>query len=334
MNAIRPRCASAAGKCSFPHRPATQGPWKRIGVLALLVLGLLFARPVGAEPGSKVCVVDDLSRKVCVSAFPKRVVSLAPSLTEMAFDMGAGNLLVGRSERCNEPAEALKIKVVGPYLNPDLERIIALGPDLVLTPEAGMRKEIVTRLDELGIPTMVDNSNTLDQIVNSMTRLGKLLGKEARARELVEHFQQRRQAVRERVEHARKPLIVFAVGMRPLVLAGGKSFIGSLIREAGGANIAEEAPVFYPKFSMEEVARRDPDIIVVLNKECRDDECLAAWQAHPDLKAVKHGFVYPVDADLIARPAPKIMDAFEQLAAILHPKLFKMPMTAKDHAHQ
>ena len=186
---------------------------------------------------------DDLSRQVCVSAFPKRVISLAPSLTEIVFELGAGHTLVGRTARCNEPPEALKIQDIGAYMNPDLERIIALRPDLVLSPETGMRKEVVDRLTELGIPAFVDNSNTLDEIVHSINRLGTILGRESDAKTIVQQFQQRRQAVRERVDHVSKPLILFAVGIRPLVIAGGRSFIGSLIREAGGVNVAEDAAV-------------------------------------------------------------------------------------------
>lgn len=294
-------------------------PWLISG---FIVSAILFMLPAAAEPGSRVCVEDDLSHQVCVSAFPNRVISLAPSFTEIVFDLGAGNKLVGRTARCNEPPEALKVPDIGAYMNPDLERIIALRPDLVLSPERGIRKEVVVRLTGLGIPTFVDDSETLDAIVHSVKRLGTILGREAEAETAVEQFQKRRQAVREQVLNADKPLVLFVVGIRPLVLAGGRSFIGSLIREAGGINVAEESTVPHPKFSMEEVVRRDPEVIIVLNKECRDDECFNEWQKHQDLRAVQRHRVYQIDADLIARPAPRIITALEQLAAILHPNVF------------
>jgi iron complex transport system substrate-binding protein len=296
--------------------------WLSWRICGLIVSAILLMLPAAAEPAPKVCVEDDLSRQVCVPAFPKRVISLAPSLTEIVFDLGAGHTLVGRTARCNEPPEALKIQDIGAYMNPDLERIIALRPDLVLSPETGMRKEFVERLAELGIPAFVDNSNTMDEIVHSINRLGKILGRESEANTVVQQFQQRRQAVRGLVDHVSKPLILFAVGIRPLVLAGGRSFIGSLIREAGGVNVAEEAAVPYPKFTMEEVARRDPDIIVVLNKECRGDECFNEWQRHHALSAVRNSQIYQLDADLVARASARIMDALEQLAAIFHPEIF------------
>ncbi|MBI5252693.1 MAG: cobalamin-binding protein [Desulfomonile tiedjei] len=295
-------------------------PWRICGLVA--VSAILFVPPAKAEPSPKVCVEDDLSRQVCVSAFPKRVISLAPSLTEIVFDLGAGHTLVGRTARCNEPPEVLKIQDIGAYMNPDLERIIALRPDLVLSPESGMRKEVVDRLTDLGIPTFVDNSRTLDEIVYLLSRLGTILGRESDAKTVAQQFRQRRQAVRERVDHVSKPLILFAVGIRPLVLAGGRSFIGSLIREAGGTNVAEDATIPYPKFNMEEVAKRDPDIIIVLNKECREDECFNEWQKHQALSAVRNNQIYQLDADLVARASARIMDALEQLAAIFHPKVF------------
>jgi len=300
-------------------KDSTRLLWRICG---LVVSAIVLMLPAAAEPAPKVCVVDDLSRQVCVPAFPKRVISLAPSLTEIVFDLGAGHTVVGRTERCNEPPEALKIQNVGAYLCPDLERIIALRPDLVLSPESGMRMEVVDRLTELGIPTFVDNSKTLDDIVHLLYRLGTILGRESDAKTVAQQFQRRRKAVMERVDHVNKPLILFAVGMRPLVLAGGGSFIGSLIREAGGVNVAEEAAVLYPRFSMEEVAKRDPDIIIVLNKECWGDECFDEWQGHQDLSAVRNNQVYQLDADLVARASPRIMNALEQLTDILHPGIF------------
>lgn len=312
---------SSYEKVLFSRRTLKDFTWLLSRICGLVVSAIVLTLPAAAEPASKVCVEDDLSRQVCVPAFPERLISLAPSLTEIVFDLGAGHTLVGRTTRCNEPPEALKIQDIGAYMNPDLERIIAVRPDLVLSPEAGMRKEVVDRLTELGIPAFVDNSNTLDEIVHTMNRLGTILGREADAKTVVLQFQQRRQAVRERVDHVGKPLILFAVGIRPLVLAGGRSFIGSLIREAGGVNVAEEATVPHPKFSMEEVARRDPDIIIVLNKECRDNECFNEWQRHQALRAVRHNQIYQLDADLIARPSARIMDALEQLAAIFHPNI-------------
>ena len=118
------------------------------------------------------------------------------------------------------------------------------------------------------------------------------------------------------------PTVLFAVGLAPLVVAGGNSFLGSMIREAGGKNIAEKERTPFPKFSIEEVLRRDPDFILVLDKECLGDKCVATWKRHSRLKAVREGKIYVMEGDLMARPSPRIGEGLLQLAKILHPAAF------------
>jgi len=235
------------------------------------------------------------------------------------FALRSGDMLVGRTLRCNQPSEAAGIPDVGGYMTPDLERLMALRPDLVLSDRAGIRKEMVARLAALGIPVYVDDSRSLDAIGQLMATLGILLSREAEAAALLAEFDQRRSRIRDRVGKSRRPSVLFSVGSRPLVAAGGKSFIGSLIREAGADNIAEGESLPFPRFSVEEVIRKDPDYIMVLNKECQDAECLELWRRYPELKAVLNGRVFPMDADLLARPSPRIVDGLEQMAAIFHP---------------
>lgn len=292
------------------------------------MLGLaicLATEPSGDEhatASNTVCVKDGLARKVCVTRPVKRVVSFAPSLTETVFALNAGPLLVGRSRMCNRPREALNAQEVGAYLSPDIERVIALRPDLVLTTKTGARKELVERLERLGVPVFVDGSRNFDDILELIQRLGVLLSRERDAEMVVKELRSRREAVRERVKGLKKPAVFLAVGIRPLVSAGGRSFIGSLIREARGANIAEASPIPYPRFGIEEVIRKDPDMILFLTKECPDPElCRQEWLRFPVLKAVRRGKLYALDADLMARPSPGIIDALERLVSIFHPEL-------------
>jgi iron complex transport system substrate-binding protein len=260
----------------------------------------------------------------------KRIVSFAPSLTETVFAVNAGQLLVGRSRMCNRPRDALKVQEIGAYLSPDIERVIALRPDLVLTTTTAARKELVERLEGLGVPVFVDNSRNLDDILELIRRLGVLLSREREAGIVLNELRSRRRAIRERVQGMKKPAVLLAVGMRPLVVAGGRSFIGSLIREAAGTNIADGSPIPYPRFDMEEVIRKDPDMILFLTKECRDPEiCRQEWRRFPVLKAVKGGQLYELDADLMARPSPGIVDALEKLAAIFHPEISHSAQSAE-----
>lgn len=282
---------------------------------------LVFTETLHSTANGMVCVKDDLGRDVRLSVSAKRVVSLAPSLTETVFALGAGTSLVGRTARCNFPREALCVQEIGSYLNPDPERILSLNPDLVLASRAGLRDELVQRLALLGIPVFIDDSGSLDDICALVRRLGVLLGKDVQADHLVRGFEKRRQEIRKKITDTRSPSVLFAVGVRPLVVAGGKSFLGALVREAGGLNIAEKETSPFPRFSIEEVIKTDPDFILILDKECRDKECLDHLKRYPSLTAVHKFRVYSMDADLMARPTPRILDGLEMMVSILHPEL-------------
>lgn len=283
---------------------------------------LVLCATYSAIPSETACVTDDLSRQVCVTPPVQRVVSFAPSLTEIVFALDAGPLLQGRTARCNRPEAALNVPVVGAYLNPDLERVIALRPDLVLTTQTAVRKEVVERLKGLGIPVFVDDSGSLDAVLSLIRRVGILLSREAEAGALVRALEERRDAIRKQISGASAPLVLFAVGVRPLVVASGKSFIGALLREANAANIAEDEAIPFPRFSMEEVIKKDPDVILMLDKECPDRaRCREQWTRYPQLRAVRNGRVHALDADLMARPGAGIMECLESLAALLHPEV-------------
>ena len=296
-------------------------------ISALTAWVLILSAPATTNSASnRICTIDDLARTVCVSRPVKRVVSFAPSLTETVFALGAGHLLVGRTARCNRPCEARAIKEIGPYLNPDPERVIASNPDLVLTTAASSRRELVKRLRNLGIPVFVADSRNVDDVFKLIRRLGILFSRESDAERLLQKLQARRRSVSERLTRVKKPTVLFAVGTRPLVVAGGQSFLGALIRAAGGTNIAEGNRLAYFKFSLEELIRRDPDVILVLNKDCGSKEdCLKEWRRFPDLKASRTNRIYTLEADLLARPSPSIVEALEKLAKILHPEAFRKP---------
>lgn len=310
----------------FPLFSKLRRPGGTEGILTVLpcVLAIWCALLWEVQPRAAygLCVTDQLSREVCVPQPPRRVISLAPSLTEILFALNAGNLLVGRTERCNFPPQAEQVPIVGAYMNPDLERVMDMNPDLILAPQAGTKKEVLARFADLNFPVFVDDSRNLDDIRDLVMKLGRLLDREPEAKHLVEDFLRSRSKVQERIRTEKEPTVLFAVGLAPLVVAGGNSFLGSMIREAGGRNIAENERVPFPKFSIEEVLRKDPDIILVLDKECPQEKCMALWKRHRHLKAVKQERIYVLQGDLMARPSPRIGEGLAQLARILHPAAF------------
>lgn len=286
----------------------------------VMVLGVCLTAESGADQSeTQLCATDSLGRRVCISQAPSRIISLAPSLTEMVFMLGAGERLVGRTSICNQPPEARSVEEVGPYMHPNMERIISLRPDLVLAPRMGLQKVVADQLTDLGIPVFVDDSGDLDAIIDLVMRLGSLLDCKEQAERIVSEARQHRAALVRRLAAVKgRPSLLFVVGLRPLVVASGKSFLGALIREAGGVNIAEGAPRPFSRFSLEEVIRQDPDIIIVLNKECQGEQCLRAWRRYPALKAVQKDAIHIVDADLMTRPTPNLVHALDLLIEILH----------------
>ena len=296
-------------------------PWRLVGLSLVLMCAPCLA---GTDASGISCVTDDMGRKVCASGVPQRVVSLAPNLTETVFYLGVQDRLVGRTARCNRPAAASKIPQVGAYLHPDLERIITLKPDLVLATKPGLREEIVERLTALGIPVFVEDCKSVDDVCFLMERLGRLFHREQEATSAIEDIQRRRRVLKERLEGLPRPTVLFAVGVKPLVVAGGQSFLGALIREAGGVNIAEDIAIPYARFSFEEVIKKDPEYILILDKECKQQECVDHLKRYPTLRAVRYEKVESLDADLVARPAPAVIEALELIAKTLHPHAQEM----------
>ncbi len=281
-----------------------------------------FLENVWSESGPVKCVKDSLGETVCVRRPQPRVVSLAPSLTELVFALKAGSRLVGRTTKCNIPEAAKKVTDVGAYTTPDFERVMAVRPDLVLAPRIGIRPEFIERLKSLKIPVYIDDSSNIEEIEQLVNNVGKLVGTENEADRIVNDIKIRRNKITKLMSGHEKPTVLFVIGIRPLVVAGGKSFLGALVREAGGSNIAEFTAVEYPKFSIEEVLRRDPYVIFMLNKECQGQGCINQWTDYGYLKAIKNNRVYVLDADLISRPGSRTIEALERLATFLHPDVF------------
>lgn len=281
-----------------------------------------FLENVWSESGPVKCVKDSLGETVCVRRPQPRVVSLAPSLTELIFALKAESKLVGRTTKCNIPEAAKKVTDVGAYMTPDFERLMAVRPDLILAPKTGIRPEIVQRLKSLKIPVYIDDSSNIEEIEQLVNNIGVMVGARNEADHVVNDIKIRRKKISKLTGGFEKPTVLFVIGIRPLVVAGGKSFLGALVREAGGSNIAETTVVEYPKFSIEEVIRRDPDIIFMLDKECQGDDCVKQWKDYGYLKAVRNNRVYVLDADLISRPGSRTIEALEKLAEFLHPDIF------------
>lgn len=264
-------------------------------------------------------ITDDLGRRVKIPASVERAVSLAPNLTEITFAVGAGGKLVGVTTFCNYPAEARKIQKIGDTQSPNIENIIALKPQVVLVSTASQMENFSKTLDAQGIAVFVTNPNSLDDIYKSIYQLGEIFGHDEKARQVADDLKRRVVEVEARVGTAADIKVFLQISREPLFTVGKNSFLVDLINRAGGASVTANIETAYPKISKETAFALNPEALILSDSE-DNREPNEVFKNSP---AVKNGRVFKINADLISRPAPRIVDALEQIARLLHPESFQ-----------
>jgi iron complex transport system substrate-binding protein len=309
-------------KKSYAYR---KGRFRKSDALLLVLVNfaliwLLFPSDLPAKT-----VSDQLGRAIEIPESPKRIVSLAPSITEIVYFIGKEDLLVGVSRFSDYPEAAQELPKVGSYVQLDLERIVALEPDLCIAIKDGNPKDVVDRLENLGIPVYAVNPQSLETVTEAIRTLGSLLDTEAHAETLATGLEDRIARIDDKVGSvAARPGIFFQIGVAPIVSAGAGTFINEIIERAGGRNLAAGA-TGYPRFSREQVIGFAPDIIIITSMargkifEAVRDE----WMAWEEMPAVRDNRVYIQESDLFDRPSPRLVDGLEQLARLIHPEFFE-----------
>jgi iron complex transport system substrate-binding protein len=268
---------------------------------------------------------DEVGREVTFSFPPKKIVSLAPNITEILFSLGLDEEIVGVSIHCNFPEKAKSRVRVGSYISLDFERITSLKPDLVIATGAGNTREMVDRLEKLGFKTYVIFPKNFNDILQSIAHIGQVVNREKEARGIIEGMKRRRQRVIELTRDLPRPKVFIQIGDAPVVTVGKGSFADDLIRLAGGENVAGKEKEVYPRFGMEEILKRAPEVIVIssMNPKADYQKTFQEWARWKTLPAVKNGRIHLMDSDLLDRPSPRIVDGLEELARVLHPEKFK-----------
>ena len=268
---------------------------------------------------------DEVGREVAFPFPPKRIVSLAPNITEILFSLGLDEEIVGVSIHCSFPEKAKNKPRVGSYISLDYEKITSLKPDLIIATGAGNTRDMVDRLEKLGFPTYVLFPRNFDDILRSIGHIGEVVNREREARVINKEMRKRKQRVVEITRGLPRPKVFIQIGDVPLVTVGKGSFTDDLIRLAGGENIAGKEKEVYPRFGMEEVLKRSPEVIVISSMNPRGDyqKILQGWTRWKTIPAVKNGRLHLIDSDLLDRPSPRIMEGLEELAKVLHPEKFR-----------
>jgi len=248
---------------------------------------------------------------------------LAPSITECLYALGAGQSVVGVTRFSNYPPEAASLPKVGSYVHVDLEHVISLRPDLIIAIRDGNPKEVVARLERMGLPVFVVDPRSVEDLFRTLRGLGALVGRRGQAEELVEDLQRRLDRIRREVQGKPRPRVLLQIGVDPLVSVGDSTLQGQLIELAGGQNIAGDGPILYPILSMERVLEADPDVILVSSMvgEAGSRRALREWSRWPTLQAVRKGRVHLIDGDLIDRPSPRILEGLENMVQWIHPEI-------------
>lgn len=269
-------------------------------------------------------VTDEAGRTMEIPDNPKRIVAFAPSVTEIVYEIGQGSKLVGATRYSDYPSEARKLPRVGSYIHLDLEKIVALKPDLCIGVRDGNTYSVVKRLEQFEIPVYVINPKNLDTIMRSIENIGVVLNQKKESRMLTARMKQRIKRVRESLSGIQnRPGVFFQIGIKPIVSVGTSTFIHDLITTAGGKNLAMGTTP-YPRFSREQVIRLKPDLIVIssMERDAMFETERSKWLQWPSLPAARKNRIALVDSNLFDRPTTRLVAGLEILAHLIHPSLF------------
>jgi len=295
-------------------------------LLSILIISAAACAP--AEPAFSGTIVDDLGRPLNIEEIPQRIISLAPSNTEVLFALGLGDKVVGVTEFCNYPPEALEMEKIGGFTTPDIEKIIALQPDLILAGSIHAA-EVIPALENIGLTVFALAPENLDGILEDIRMVGKITGEEDEASKLVAQMETRIEAITDKTNNLEnRPMVFYITWHDPLWSVGSGVTIQELIEKAGGVNIFQDI-TGHKMVNLEEVIARNPEIIIACtgHGEAKDEPFKWA-KKEPRLmvtEANKNNTIYQIDTDLVGRDGPRIVDALEWLAYFIHPEIFPEP---------
>jgi ABC-type Fe3+-hydroxamate transport system substrate-binding protein len=280
-----------------------------------------------AKEGFPLTIADDLGRSTTIKSKPERIISLAPSNTEILFALGLGDKVIGVTEYCNYPEEAKEKKKIGGYVTPNIEKIVALQPDLVLAAH-GLPIEVIDALERYNLTVVGLHPKNLDDILYDIRLVGEITGQSDNASVLVANMAQKIEATEEgmkELNYEEKPTVLHIIWHDPIWVAGRGTIEDELIRKSGGINVA---PVEgYRTISLEEVIKIDPEIIITPSgtgmgfaKTNFTYEYIIGEPRLSGVDAVTNNRVYVIDADIISRAGPRIVDALEEIKSIVRKK--------------
>ena len=293
----------------------------RIAAIACLFAVMFSAcadpRPFADRSATR-SVTDDIGRTVTLPLELNRAISLAPSVTEAVFAVGAGDRLVGVTTFCDYPEAAKSIAKIGDTMNPNMETIVALRPEIVFVSTASQVEAFTRTLQENGIAVYVTNPESLSDVLKNLTRLGELFDTPSLAEAKVAALRSRAAAARSAMQGSERVGVFVQISKEPLFTIGKQSFLTELLESASARSLTADVETAYPKLSKETALALNPEAIILSDSEDNREPN----EVFRNTPAVRNGRIYRVNADLLSRPGPRLVDALEVIAKSLHPDKF------------
>jgi iron complex transport system substrate-binding protein len=273
--------------------------------------------------GQEGLFTDEIGRIVRITNSPKRIVSMAPNLTEILFALGLREEIVGVTDFCDYPEAALTKQRIGGFVNPSIEKIVSLKPDLILGIRDGNRMDTVRRLSDLGLSVYVVDPAGFDGVVKTIENIGEVVRRREKSTEIIRKITKKKEAVVRLTQSLPKRKVFFQVGFSPIVTVGKGSLGDDLIRLAGGRSISENESGSYPVYGVETILSKAPEVIILSSMDSKRDylNLIRMWQSWKELPAVKTNAIYVIDSNLVDRPTPRVVEGLEAMAGMIHPEI-------------
>lgn len=262
-------------------------------------------------------VHDDRGAAVELDTPARRVITLAPFITELIYAAGGGDRLIAVSRYSDYPPAARDLPRIGDAFSVNLEELVALKPDLVMSWESGNNPRITKRLESLGIPVFVLEPRKINDVSRSLRLIGRLLGTERTADDQANSFSRAIERIRDRYAGRRIVRVFYQVARRPLMTLNGRHVFTAIAGLCGGRNVFEDLTPIAPTVNREQVLARDPEVILISSTIKNASDLIDYWSQYPDMTASRTHNIFLVDSDLVNRQTPRLVKGAEQVCGLL-----------------
>lgn len=287
--------------------------WRRLMLMLVCLLGFPFTGTAVASEGGQISAVDARGKTLLLTQRAERVISLAPSITELLFSAGAGHAIVGAVDFSDYPAAAVTIPRVGSYANFDYEAIVKLKPDLIIGWQSGNPAEKIAHLERLGLRVFLIEPRRLDDLIHSVRTFARVAGNEGQAQASIEAFKQIIAPWQNHPKRAAPVRVFYQIWHQPLMTLNKQHLFNELLETCGGQNVFADLAPLAPKIDIEAVLKTNPDVIIASGMDTARPQWLDQWQQWPQLTAVKNGHLFFIPPDLLQRQSLRAAEGIQQL---------------------